>query len=74
MLTELIIIAVYFVMLMVPVATVVVFFRLDSQDKLGALSGFDSYFLPEEKRPEPPKLLPPAHRHTTSRCDENPEQ
>lgn len=57
MLFETLIIVAYFFGLMVPVGTVVLFFRLDSQGKLEQLSGFDSYQLPDE---DPVKLLPPA--------------
>ncbi|QDG53891.1 hypothetical protein FIV42_25050 [Persicimonas caeni] len=74
MLYETLIIFAYFFILMIPLATVAVFFRLDSQGKTDQLTGFDSYPLPDDASPaEDPadqtKLLPPADRHTISRCD-----
>lgn len=52
MIPEILIIIGYFVMLMVPVATVVVFFRLQARPETARLlPELDSYHLPDEGRP-----------------------
>lgn len=58
MIPDVLIIITVFVVQLIPVATVVAFFRLDSNpDTAHLLPELDSYYLPDE---QPPKLLPPG--------------
>ncbi len=80
MIPEILIIIAYFVTLMVPVATVVLFFKLDSNPETSRLlPELDSYYPPDEGYPsgerpaqlpddEPAELLPSSD-FFTSRCD-----
>ncbi len=58
MISDILIIIATFVVQLIPVATVVAFFKLDSNpDTAHLLPELDSYYLPDEAQP---KLLPPG--------------